>query len=183
MDYRKIAQKLVGPGRNWIATRYYVGRVNQHEEPSLYAEQRRFISRYEAADSRNTAHFGRLETRAHTNEAADELRAFLGGLKVRIDPVVFRELQGIAKRHTRVQVTAEKAVDVMLAVDMVMMAQRGEYDAAYLLSADGDFTPAVSAVTALGKRVYVASPSKGAQLASVATTYIPLSGDWFKDCW
>lgn len=183
LNYAKIAQKLVGPGRTWVGTRYYVGRVNQHEEPGLYADQRRFISKYEAADPRNSSHFGRLETRPYTNQAAADLRAYLGGLKVRIDPQVFRELSALAKRHTNIPVTSEKAVDVMLAVDMVMMAQRGEYEAAYLLSADGDYTPAVGAVVALGKRVYVASPNKGAQLAGVATTYIPLTAAWFGDCW
>ena len=71
----------------------------------------------------------------------------------------------------------------MLAVDMVMKAERGEYDAAYLLSADGDFTPAVEAVHLLGKRVYVASASHGAQLARVATVFIHLDGAWFADCY
>lgn len=88
----------------------------------------------------------------------------------------------IANRHSRLKVTSEKAVDVKLAVDMVMMAQRDEYDAAYLLSADGDFTPAVEAVRAIGKSVYVASPAKGAQLAAVATSYIPLKAEYFEDC-
>lgn len=183
LNYVLIAQKLVGPGRDWTGTRYYVGRVNQKEEATLYADQRRFFSKFEAADPRNTAHFGRLETRSHTSDAAVELRGYLGGLKVRIDPKVYHDLIAISKRHTNVQVTHEKAVDVMLAVDMVMMAHRDKYDAAYLLSADGDYTPAVEAVRALGKNVYVASPSKGAQLASVATTYIPLTADWFRDCW
>ena len=35
----------------------------------------------------------------------------------------------------------------MLATDMVAMACRKEYDAAYLLSADGDYTHAVEFVT------------------------------------
>jgi hypothetical protein len=45
----------------------------------------------------------------------------------------------------------------MLAVDMVRMAERNEYDTAYLLSADGDFTPAVKAVAEKGKKVFAAS--------------------------
>jgi hypothetical protein len=36
-----------------------------------------------------------------------------------------------------------KALDVQLAVDMVVMGTRDENDAAYLLSADGDYTGAV----------------------------------------
>ncbi|MDQ1700200.1 MAG: hypothetical protein QOG34_2063 [Frankiaceae bacterium] len=40
----------------------------------------------------------------------------------------------------------EKGVDVALAVDMVVMAVRGEYDIAILVSADTDLRPAVNAV-------------------------------------
>jgi uncharacterized LabA/DUF88 family protein len=46
----------------------------------------------------------------------------------------------------------KKAVDVMLSVDLVLMGHRNEYDAAYLLSAYGDYTPAVEAVRIIGKR-------------------------------
>ena len=52
----------------------------------------------------------------------------------------------------------EKAVDVMLAVDLVAMAIRNEYEAAYVLSADGDYTPAVEIARSLGKKVYAAAP-------------------------
>ena len=76
----------------------------------------------------------------------------------------------------------EKAVDVMGAVDMVVMAERDEFDAAYLLSADGDFTPAVEAVRLNNKKVYAVSVAVGAQLASVVNSYIRLKPDWFDDC-
>ena len=57
-------------------------------------------------------------------------------------------------------VWVEKAVDVQIAVDMIAMAQRGEYDAAYLLSADGDFTPAVEEVLNIGRKVSLPRPRK-----------------------
>ena len=71
----------------------------------------------------------------------------------------------------------------MLAVDMVVLAERDEFDAAYLLSADGDFTPAAEAVRAHRKKVYAASPAPGAQLAAVVDSFIRLSLDWFDDCY
>jgi uncharacterized LabA/DUF88 family protein len=95
---------------------------------------------------------------------------------------IYHELQRIARSHRNTTTFVEKAVDVMLAVDMVVMAERDEFDAAYLLSADGDFTPAIQAVRALGKKAYVASPGTGAQLAKVANSFIPLARDWFDDC-
>ena len=77
----------------------------------------------------------------------------------------------------------EKAVDVMLAVDFVIMAQRNEYDTAYLLTADGDYTHAVTFVGSLGKTVFAASAGYGAQLASVVKAFIRVDRDWFRDCY
>ena len=89
----------------------------------------------------------------------------------------------IAKRHEVTEIMVEKAVDVMLAVDLVTMAERDEFDAAYILSADGDYSPAVEAATALGKTIYACSPTPGAALASVAKAFIRLRADWFGDCY
>ena len=89
----------------------------------------------------------------------------------------------IARDHQETTTFVEKAVDVMLAVDMVVMAERDAFDASYLLSADGDFTPAVEAVRAHAKKVYCPSPASGAQLAAVANSFIRLPLDWFDDCY
>jgi uncharacterized LabA/DUF88 family protein len=66
---------------------------------------------------------------------------------------------------------------------MVVMADRDEYDAAYLLSADGDFTGAVEHVRTLGKKVYAACPGHGAQLARAVNSFIHLSTGWFDGCY
>jgi len=127
-----------------------------------------------------------LEPRTVDDPAANALQSYLTDLqtrKIRIDKNVFHDLQDLAARYRRTAVLVEKAVDVMLAVDMVMMAQRDEYDAAYLLSADGDYTPAVDAVRALAKKVYAASPLQGAQLAARVNRFIPLDSGWFADCY
>src|SRR5579859_4778514 len=47
----------------------------------------------------------------------------------------------------------EKLVDVMLALDLALVAHRNEYDVAALVSADGDFEPAVHEARAAGKEV------------------------------
>ncbi len=46
-----------------------------------------------------------------------------------------------------------KGDDIHIAVDMVILAQNNSYDAAVLVSGDGDFTPAVKAVQSFGKHV------------------------------
>lgn len=182
LDYSAISMKLVGP-REWLGTRYYIGRVPQQGNRQLYADQRRFLSSLERSDSRISTRLGRIEHRMIDNPAADELHQYLAGLTQRLDAEVYKGLSVIARKHRRAEVMVEKAVDVMLAVDMVVMAERDEYDAAYLLSADGDFTPAVEAVRAHDKKVYVASPAWGAQLKSVASAFIRMDRTWFDDCY
>lgn len=90
----------------------------------------------------------------------------------------------LAARHRKTTVFVEKAVDVMLAVDLVVMAERDDYDDAYLLSADGDFTPAVKHVRSQGRRVYGVSASSGARLASAVNAFIRIrDSSWFADCY
>lgn len=43
LHYGKISEKLVGP-REWLGTRYYIGKVQQAKNRRLYADQRRFLS-------------------------------------------------------------------------------------------------------------------------------------------
>ena len=117
------------------------------------------------------------------DRAARELKRYLHNLPVKIDPGVYRELYRIAEENSSATTYVEKAVDVALAVDLVVMAERDEFDCAYILSADGDFTPAVKVVRAHNKKVYAASPAKGAELASAVNTYIPLRAEWFADCY
>ena len=84
-----------------------------------------------------------------------------GRLEPRVDERGYRHL-------------VEKAVDVKIAVDMVLGAVRDEYDHAYLLSADGDFSPAVEAAKELGKKVYVATPGTSYQLGLVADVFVQI---------
>ena len=182
LNYAALSRKLVVPSE-WIGTRYYIGQVRQVGNTQLYADQRRFLASLRASDRRISCHLGRIEPRTVRSQAAAELVKYLNHLPARLAPDVFHDLLALARRHQRATVMVEKAVDVMLAVDMVVMAERDEFDAAYLLSADGDFTHAVSAVRSAGKRVFVASPSSGAQLASVATAFIRLHRGWFDDCY
>ena len=124
-----------------------------------------------------------MESHPVDNEGAKAIKQYLNTLSVRIDRKVFSDLIRIASAHERVYVFGEKAIDVMLAVNMVVMAERDEYDHGYLLSRDGDFTPAVEAARSMGKRVYVATPSPGAELGKVANSSIRLTKDWFSDCY
>ena len=56
---------------------------------------------------------------------------YLSNLRTKIDFRVFQDLMKLAQRHQKTTVFVEKAVDVMLAVDLVVMAERDGFDDAY----------------------------------------------------
>lgn len=60
----------------------------------------------------------------------------------------------------------EKGVDVKIAVDMVTMAMRDEFDIAVLFSNDTDFVPAIESVMNI----------KGSDLACEVATWVPSDG-------
>jgi uncharacterized LabA/DUF88 family protein len=107
---------------------------------------------------------------------------YLAGLKIRIDKRVYHDLVALARTHEKAQVFVEKAVDVQIAVDLVQMAIADQFDVAYLLSADGDYTPAAEAVRSHGKKIFSATPAPCAKLAAAVNTHIPLRAKWFEDC-
>jgi len=181
LNYSKISKKLV-EHRDWCATYYYVGQIQQKENTRLYASQRRYMAWMQAQDSRIEIRYGRIETRLVTNDAAVEIKKYLGDLDVRIDQDVYKDILSIANKHRTISVPVEKAVDVNIAVDMVSMAEQDLYDTAYLLSADGDFTPAVELVASKNKKIFAASIGYGAKLAASVHTFIHLKKEWFDDC-
>ena len=94
-----------------------------------------------------------------------------------------RVLTPLARSHRETVLFVEKAVDVMLAVDMVVMAERDEFDTAYLLSADGDFTPAVEAIRRHGKQVFAVAGRPGGQLRRVCNAFLHIDKAWLRDCY
>ena len=182
LDYAKISRKLAGT-REWIETRYYVGALNQAANPAAYADQRRFLSRLQNTDHRIRVLLGRIESRSESNPLAAELHRWIDSGPKDLGPDARAWLRAQATAHTNVRTLKEKAVDIMLAVDLIRLATEDQYDAAYVLSADGDFTPAVDAVRASGKTVYAASPDVGYALSKSANTYIHLEKNWFRDCY
>ncbi len=182
LDYEKLSQKLV-MGREWVETRYYIGRVQQVGDLTRYQTQRKFLSRLDKCDRVNYF-LGRIEQRP--NKSAKHLTKWLNALALRSDisvpENVVQELRGIVEKSSQY---VEKAVDVMIAIDMVSMAFEDKYDVAYLLSADGDFTSAIKRVkeTKPERKVFVASVTSGYKIAQAADTFIPLNREYFHECW
>jgi uncharacterized LabA/DUF88 family protein len=180
LDYARISQKLLGP-RDWRETRYFIGALKQNHMG--YREQRQFNSRIQNQDSRISVHLGRMEERPSENKLATELLAFIEDAP--LDPAMRTELLRMANAQRSVILLKEKAADVMLAVQMASLAINDKYDCAYLLSADGDFTPVVELVRELGKKVYAVSvePMFSSALKRACDSFIPLKKGWFADCY
>lgn len=182
LSYSRISQKLVGE-RRWIETRYYIGALKQHWNSAAYAAQRAFLSLIQRDDPRITVHLGRLERRVHENPLAAALLRYVDDPRIYVSVPVREHLRELATSYRNVETLKEKAVDIMLARDFLEYGDGDRLDVAYLLSADGDFTPVVESARGRGKHVYVASPGYSSQLQRVATSFIKLDRDWFADCY
>src|SRR5499425_272757 len=97
-----------------------------------------------------------------SSDAPPLVEGFLKGLELRPGYFVKRELR--VRRSGRCPAcfsdyayTTEKRVDTRLVADIIQYAAIGAFDAAVLVSGDDDFVPAVEAVNALGKQVWVAT--------------------------
>jgi uncharacterized LabA/DUF88 family protein len=178
LDYAAISKKLSTPARTWVGTRYYIGSV-PHNHPAHPAQQR-FIAALQLQDSRISVHYGRLENRRQPNILADRLRDFMQRDGHALPPLAKTHLEKMLQTYGNLFGLKEKATDVMLAVDMCRMAWKDEFDTAYLLSADGDYTPAVEFTQQHGKVVFAASPAQCGALAACVRSYIRLKPDFFK---
>jgi hypothetical protein len=95
-------------------------------------------------------------------DAPPAVEGFLKGLELR--PGYFVKREPRVRRSGRCphcgaeyEYTTEKRVDTRLVADLIQYAAGGAFDAAVLVSGDDDFVPAVEAVNALGKQVWVAT--------------------------
>jgi len=80
----------------------------------------------------------------------------------------------------------EKASDVNLALDLALDAQKGEYDKAFLISNDGDFSGAVTSAIKFGGRiVYIAIGNNkmiSHHLSKVASSTFRVREDFIDYC-
>ena len=175
LDYQKLANKLI-LNRELAGFRYYVGQVSGSF--SRRSSQQKFLSRIQSQGVQVVK--GRIERRPirpDDNPLIGKLKDLIAAHQAHLGGPILVELEALCKMS--VPQYTEKRVDVSIAVDMVTMAYSGQYDVAYLLSADGDFVPAVEAVKEFGKKVFAASPASGYELGKVVDHFIPLKKDWF----
>jgi len=166
--YPNLAAKLAGDAEV-LAIRYYIGEVRG--DLGMRRNQNKFLKKIRAQGVHVI--MGRLEkNRANPkkNPAQRELLKLLPKIKPRLSAEDWRQLSAITT--TPFTYYTEKRVD------MVTGAANDAYDTAYLLSADGDFIPAVNAVRARGKTVIAAGTRHGHELGRAVDCFVLLSRTW-----
>lgn len=216
LDFMALARKLAIK-RQVKEVRYYIGKVKQEGDLSLYTNQRKFLSALRRDGV--ICQLGRVEKRKSPSKNTKPLEEWLAAPpngEFNLEPDLRRDLEYLCRNNVSRRLEAwlndlsaqdirlphdvykalqqfrpagsgtvwtEKAVDVMVAVDMLSMAYQDDYDVAYLLSADGDYTPVVGAVRNMRKKVFAASPLYGSALADQVNAFIPLKRDFFTGLW
>ena len=126
IDLGKLSQALVPPGKELLRHYHYACPPHQSFRPTV--EERDRLARFDR-------YAAKLQTLPRF-----ELR--LGALARRED-------------STGNVTFEQKLIDVMLAVDLVQLASRGQISEAVILAGDSDFIPAVTAAKAQGVLVRV----------------------------
>ncbi|MDD9854920.1 MAG: NYN domain-containing protein, partial [Gammaproteobacteria bacterium] len=180
LNYRRVAEKLLLASRQLAGIRYYVGEISG-DLARMRKQQKMFAGLRLQGVHVSLGRIEKIEIPPKRNPLVADLQRILSRSGARMPEDVRRELAHICRK--RIPTYTEKQVDVRIAVDLVSMAQRDEYDAAYLLSADGDFVPAVNEVKLLGKRIFAVSASPGQRLKDAADSFIRLDRDWFAGCY
>ena len=178
LDYPEFAKKLL-KGRTLAEIRFYIGRVRGDRLRA--ARQQRQLDRLERQGVR--LFLGRIQKNPvppDKNPALGELRQVLAQAPPDTPVALRRRLEELGRKPFVSYV--EKQADVWIAVDLVSMAYRDEYDVAYLLSADADYVSAVREVGGMGKKVFPVRSwrVRSAELDQVAKA-IPLKRDWFDE--
>jgi uncharacterized LabA/DUF88 family protein len=180
INHKHVCQKLA-MSRQITYIGYYIGALSS--DSPHYGNQRKLFSTLE--ENGITVVKGRIEKR---NQSTDKLNAvddLYDWFQKNVGDKIPLSLYNIAKEKIsklkKEKVWVEKAVDVHLAIDLVSQAHKNAFDTAYILSADGDYTPAVAFARDLGKRVFGASMNNAYELSNSTNGFIKIPKKFFDD--
>ncbi len=124
-----------------------------------------------------------LNQKTHPKQYIEQQKFFEILRKIDKLNIIFGRLEKRKRKGATYYV--EKASDINLTLDLVLDAQKGLYDRAFLISNDGDFSGAVSSAINFGRKViYVAIGNKKAishHLKKIASTTIRINKDFISD--
>lgn len=146
--------------RNWII---------EGRNPASAPNECRRINWYDAALDPGSPHAGAQQRYLHAIGTLDRIQTRLGTLRQQGEE---RQPAGmptgemvLACRHPLTGRRSQQGVDVLIAVDLVRLAERRAVNHALLLSGDGDLTPAVEAIRDAGVLISILTPEP-ARIAS-----------------
>jgi len=125
-DVRALANGLVGlaPGRVLDGIRYYTGIQDSSRDPGGYAGKQRYLAKL----------------------TADGVTVVQHPMKYSLEWVLARDQPATGPRKfVQIWQSREKGIDILLALDIVLMASKNAYDTAVIVSQDTDLDVAVAA--------------------------------------
>ena len=128
VDFQRFCSLVCASSRRLVHAHYYNVPLRQADDPARYAGQQRFLGQLRKIPY-FTIHLGRLVDREREESCPSCSEAYT------------------------VKYQTEKGVDVQIASHMLMFAFDNQYDAAILVSHDGDFAPVVAEILRLDKQV------------------------------
>jgi hypothetical protein len=143
LDVQALARRLLKPGQELRATKYFTARI-RGAAPGDPADRRRWL---EAKRRRQAVYLEALGT-------LPDFGIFEGHFLAK--PMACKNCGHSWETHE------EKMTDVCIATEMLTDAFQDRFDAALLISGDSDLVPPIQAVCSMfpGKRVVVAFPPK-----------------------
>ncbi|MBI2040627.1 MAG: NYN domain-containing protein [DPANN group archaeon] len=157
-NYEKFVNLLCGKERELVRAYYYNAPLPQQADPTSYQKQRQFFDNLQRIPYFELR-LGRLEPREKlhicTNcESASKIRTY-----------------------------KDKGVDLKMAIDMLSHAASKNFDTAIIVTGDGDFVEAVSAIKKFGLHVeHVYFKDRSQALQQSCDKSIILTEEFLKDC-
>lgn len=147
INVRALANGLVAlaADRTLAGIRYYTGIQDSTRDPAGYAGKQKYLAKL----------------------TADNIIVVHHPMKYSLEWVLARDQPATGpKKFVQISQSREKGIDILLALDIVLMASKNEYDTAVIVSQDTDLDVAVAAAVQLvGAKRYLA----------IENAYIP---DW-----
>lgn len=160
IDIVKLSEKLCNINRSLCQIRYYFSYFINEINPDLYIDQQKFLEKLKIKPL---------------------VKLIAGGKYIEKPIVLKKEHREKIKNvipQSELYTYVEKGLDIHLAKDILLMAVENKYDAAILVSGDGDFVPIIEEVKKLKKKVQVAAFNndfrKCYDLKNAASSFIDL---------
>ncbi|MFH1586452.1 MAG: NYN domain-containing protein [Candidatus Diapherotrites archaeon] len=161
--------------------RYYTAPRKRQDGLRKYVNQQNFHEKIKGQNPNLSIYFGRLQSNHRIKDLYDN--AIMKSFGFDEETILkIHTLMKALKLHT---LHKEKGVDVKIAVDLIDMAQRNEYDIAILVSGDADITPSVKLARREGKKIINAHFYKcsSSELRMACNSHFVLAEKTFEGCW